>query len=191
LLGLLLVFANDAMIWGLENLARGPHRHVAGILVNVLNLAGPGLWLLAVALGLLLTTGRARPAWTQGRWLLAGAVVYFFHIPLMLFMLPTIFGRWGHTMYLVIGSVGAVCALRLLCGSLHLAAFFLLAEPVVRNVTWGHVHHATRSLTMTGFAVVGFALVGWWLRDAGASPRPPTATVPQLPRKTAIADGCL
>ena len=169
LLGLLLVLANDALIWELESLARGPQRHVAGILANVLNLAGPGLWLLAVALGLLLTTGCATPAWTRGRWPQAGVAIYLFHLPLMLFVPPAIFGRWGFAVYLFIGSVGAVWALRLLSGSLHFAAFFLLAEPVVRSVCWGHVHNATRSVTMTLFAVAGFALIGWWLRDAAAS----------------------
>jgi len=186
LLGLLLAFANDATIWGQQNLARGPHRHVAGILTEVLNLVGPGMWLVAVALGLLLTTGRARPAWTGGRWLPAGAVVYFFHIPLMLSTYPAIFGRWSHTVFLFIGSVGIVCALRLLSGSFHFASVFLLAQPVVRNVTWGYVHHATRTVTMTLFALAGWALIGWWFRDAAASHRPPTVTAPQLPGMPAM-----
>ena len=76
------------------------------------------------------------------------AVLYFSHIPLMAFPPPPIFGRWGFVVYLFIGSVGVVSAIWLLTKSFHIAAFFLLAEPAMRNVSWGQVHHATRSITM-------------------------------------------
>lgn len=72
-------------------------------------------------------------------------------------------------MYLFLATVGAVGALRVLSRRFHLAAFFLLAEPVMRNVTWMHVHQVARSVTMTIFSVAGCALIGWWFRDAAAS----------------------
>jgi hypothetical protein len=191
LVGLLLVFANDALTWGWMNLSRGPHRHVAGILAEVVNWIGPGLWLLAIALCLLLTTGSARPPWTQGHWPLAVGFFYLFHIPLMLFVPPAILGRWGFAVYLFLGSVGAVCAIWLLIGSFHVASFFLLAEPVVRSVFWGHLHHATRSMGMTLFSVASWALIGWWFRDRAARHGSQTTTVPPLSKTPAITDGCL
>lgn len=192
LVGLLLVIANDALIWGWMSLARGPHRHVAGILTEVVNWIGPGVWLLVIALCLLLTTGSARPAWTRGHWPSAVAVFYLFHIPLMLPFTPSaIFGRWGFVVYLFLGSVGAVGAIWLLMGSFHVAALLLLAEPVVRHISGEHLHHAARSLTLDLFAVIAWALIGWWVRDTIASHRSATATVPPLPKTPAITDGCL
>ena len=182
LVGALLVFLNDALTRGVMKLALGPHRHVAGILAIVLNWIGPGLWLLALALCLLLTIGSATPPWTRGRWPFAIVVFYLFHLPLIAFLPPAIFGRWGYAVYFFLGAVGVVCAIWLLLGSLHLAAVFLLAEPVVRSVLWGHLHHATRIVAMTLFALVGFPLIGWWLRDAAAShspiPTPPPQSAP-------------
>ena len=172
LVGVLLVFAGDAVSRGLMNLALGPHRHVAGILAYALNWTGPGIWLLAIALCLWLTMGSATPPWRRGRWPFAIVVLYLFHLPLMALLPPAIFGRWGYTVYLFLGAVGVVWAMALLLGSLHFAAFFLLAEPVVRSIVWGHLHSAARTVAMTLFAIVGFPLIGWWLRDAAASHRP-------------------
>ena len=169
LVGALLVFVNDTLTRGVMNLALGPNRYVAGILANVLNWIGPGIWLLALALCFLLTLGSVTPRWTRGRWRFAIVVFYLFHLPLMAFLPPAIFGRWGYAVYLFLGAVGAVSATWLLLGRFHLAAVFLLAEPVVRSVLWGHLHHASRIAAMTLFAVVGFPLIGWWLRDAAAS----------------------
>jgi len=169
LVGALLVFVNDTLTRGVMNLALGPNRDVAGILANVLNWIGPGIWLLALALCFLLTIGSVTPPWTRGRWRFAIVVFYLFHLPLVAFLPPAIFGRWGYAVYLFLGAVGAVCATWLLLGSFHLAAVFLLAEPVVRSVLWGHLHYAARIVAMTLFAVVGFPLIGWWLRDAAAS----------------------
>ena len=169
LVGALLVLANDTLSRGLMNLALGPHRHIAGILVYVLNWIGPGIWLLAIALCLFLTIGSATPPWTRGRWPFAIVLLYLFHLPLIAFPPLAIFGRWGYAMYLFVGAVGAVCATWVLLGDFHLAAVFLLAEPVVRSVLWGHLHHAARIVTMTFFALVGFPLIGWWLRDTAAS----------------------
>ena len=169
LVGVLLVFAQDTLSRGLMNLALGPHRRVAGILANVLNWIGPGIWLLAIALCLLLTIGSATPPWTRGRWPSAIVVFYLFHLPLLAFPPLAIFGRWGYTVYFFLGAVGVVCAIRQLLGSFHLAAVFLLAEPVARSVLWGRLHGSARILAMTFFAVVGFPLLGWWLRDTAAS----------------------
>lgn len=189
LVGLFLVLTNRALIRGLTSLAAGPHRHFAGILAEAFDLVGPGLWLLAVAFGLLLTTGSATPVWTRGHWSLATAVLYLFHIPLILPLTPTaVFGRWGFTVYLFLGSVGTVGALRLLNGRFHFAAFFLLAEPIVRNISWMHLHHAARSLVMALFSVIAWALIGWWFRDAASSCRP-NSPQGQVPRTPAIADG--
>jgi hypothetical protein len=169
LVGGLLVFANDILSRGVMNPALCPNRYVAGILANVLNWIGPGIWLLALALCFLLTMGTSTPPWTRGRWPSAIVVFYLFHLPLMALPPPAIFGRWGYAVYLFVGAVGAVWATWLLLGGLHLAAIFLLAEPVVRSVLWGHLHYAARTVAMTLFAVVGFPLIGWWLRDAAAS----------------------
>ena len=180
LIGLLFVLTSDVLLRGLMDLAHGPHRRVAGILAQVWNWSGPGLWVLVLALCLFLTTGSARPIWTRGNWPLAVAVLYLFHTPLMAFAPPLVFGRWGFTVYLILGSVGAVFAIWLLTKSFHVAAFFLLAEPVVRNVSWGYVHHAARSVMMALFSVIGWALIGWWFGDADTSHRSQSTTVPPL-----------
>jgi len=164
--GLLLLLTSDAVVRGLMKQARGPHKHVAGILAEVWNWTGPALWLLAIALCFWLISGSAAPTWTKGNWPLAGAVLYLFHLPLMLFLPLAIFGRWGFAFYLFLATVGAVLTLRLLLGSFHIAAFFLLAEPVVRSILWGHLHHAMRSVVLTLLSVIGFPLIGWWFRDA-------------------------
>jgi hypothetical protein len=162
LIGLLFVLANEALIRALMSLAARSHQNVASILAEVVNWIEPGLWLLVISLCLLLTNGTAR---TPGSWPQAIAVLYFSHIPLMAFPPPPIFGRWGFVVYLFIGSVGVVCAIWLLTKSFHIAAFFLLAEPAMRNVSWGQVHHGTRSITMVVFSLIGWALIGWWFQE--------------------------
>jgi len=169
LIGVVWLFANDALILTQQNLARGPHRHLATLLTQTWNLIGPGLWLLIVALCFLLTSENARPVWTRGRWSLAIAILYVFHIPLMLLVPPTILGRWGYAVFLFLGSIGVVCAMWLLMRRFHVAAFFILAEPLVRTISWIHLHHATRSVAMKLFAIVGFSLIGWWFRDTAVS----------------------
>lgn len=175
LVGVLLHFISDGVVWALMRQSRGPHRDFTGILAEAWNWTGPGLFLLAIALCFLLTSGQATPAWTKRTWPRAAAVFYLFHIPLIMLPLPpdALFGRWSFTVYLFLGSVGTVCAMRALLGSFHVAALFLLAEPVVRSVLWGHLH-GTRSMVMAVFAVLGFPLIGWWYRDARANhtPRP-------------------
>lgn len=166
--GFLLVLTSDAVVRGLMSQARGPHQHAVGISVEVWNWIGPGLWLLAIAVCFFLITGSAAPTWTKGNWPLAGLVFYLFNIPLILLPPAAIFGRWGFAVYLFLGSVGAVCTMRLLLGSFHLAAFFLLAEPVVRTILWGHLHHTTRPVVLTLLGLIGFPLIGWWFRDAAA-----------------------
>jgi len=89
LVEVLLVLVDNTLSRGLMNLAHGPHQHLSGILATVLNWLGPGMWLLAIALCLLLTIGSATPPWTRVRWSFATAVLYLFHLPLVAFLCPT------------------------------------------------------------------------------------------------------
>ena len=188
LVGLLLVVTNNALNRLLMNLYRW-RPYQAGILVYALPVIGPALWLLVIALGLLLTTGSARPEWTRGQWQWAAAVLYVFHIPLILPFAPlSIFGRWGYSVSLFLAAVGTVWALRRLTGIFHIAALFLLVEPVMRALSRGYLHHAVRLLVMTLFSMAYWALIGWWFRDAAASHSPRTTTLPGSPKMPAMSD---
>jgi len=180
LIGALWLFANNALISVQQNLAGGPHHHLAAILTQTWNLIGPGLWLLIIALCFLLTSGHMKPTWTIGRWPLAVATLYLFHVPLM-FAPLTILGRWSFALFLFLASAGTVCAMWLLMRHFHVAAFFILAEPLVRTISWLHMHHGTRSVVMKLFAMVEFLLIGWWFRDTVASQMAETTLEPTSP----------
>jgi hypothetical protein len=183
LVGVLSLFASNVLILSQQSLARGPHRHLAAILAYVWNLIGPRIWLLIIAFCFLLTTGNARPVWTRGHWPLAIVILYVFQIPLMLLVPPTILGRWGFAVFLFLGSVGVVCAMSLLMRRFHIAAFFILAEPLVRTICWAHLHDGTRSVAMKLLAIVGFSLIGWWFRDTGVIQTVETTAVPAQPEQ--------
>ena len=112
-----------------------------------------------------------------GHWRLR--FLFVFHIPLMLLVPPTILGRWGFAVFLFLGSVGAVSAMWLLMGSFHVAAFLILATPLVQTISWAHLRDGTRSVAMKLFAILGFALIGWWFRDTVVSHTLQTTAVPQ------------
>lgn len=179
LVGVFSLFASNALILSQQSLARGPHRHLGAVLAYVWNLIGPGIWLLIIAFCFLLTTGNSKPVWTRGYWSQAIAVLYVFHIPLILLMPPTILGRWGFAVFLFLGSVGEVCAMSLLMRRFHIAAVFILAEPLVRTICWVHLHDGIRSVAMKLLAIVEFSLIGWWFRDTAVSHTVDTTALPQ------------
>ncbi len=191
LVGAILAFTNNALIRGLTNMAQTVHGRHAMVLALAVSWLGPGIWLAVIAFCLLLTTGGVTPPWARGRWLYAAGAFYLFHIPLIALPVPTIFGRWGLTAYLFLGSVGIVCAIWLLMGRFHIAGLLLLAEPIVRTVSWRFFPHGTRSAAMTIFAIVEFPLIGWWVRDLAARHKPQPAVVVSGSEVTDALDGGL
>ncbi len=191
LVGAILVFTNDALLRGLTNMARSVHGHSAVTLALLISWLGPGLWLVVIAFCLLLTTGGVTPPWMPGRWLYAIGAFYLFHIPMIALPPLRIFGRWGVAVYLFLGAVGIVCAIWLLMGNFHVAGLLLLAEPIVRTLSWRYFPRGTRSAAMMIFAIVGFPLIGWWVRDTAARHKPQTAPVLSSPEPTITLDGGL
>ncbi len=189
LVGAILVFTNNALIRGLMNVTRGVHGHRAMVLAEAIGWLGPAIWLVVIAFCLLLTTGVVTPPWNRGRWLYAIGAFYLFHIPLILLPPLAIFGRWDFTVYLFLSSVGVVCAIWLLMGSFHVAGVLLLLEPLVRDVSWKYFPRGTRSAAMLLFAIVGFPLIGWWMRDVAARHKRPPATATSSPGVTVALDG--
>ncbi len=196
LVGAILIFADDALIRRLMNMNRSVHNHLAMVLAGAIGWLGPAIWLVAIAFCLLLTTGAVSPPWNRGRWLLAIGALYLFHLPLILFHIPlilfpplAIFGRWGFTAYLFIGSVGVVCAIWLLMGRVHIAGALLLLVPIMRDVSWKYIPRGTRSAEMTLFAIVCFPLIGWWVGDAATRHKRQPAAATTSQEVTLALDG--
>jgi len=163
--GLLLFFFNQALI--LMVMHAGPSAGPLPLpaLIEITNVAAPGLFLLAVALGLFLTAGSVSPPWVR-HWPLAIAAFYVLHIPMNLLPRPAILGRWGFLAYVVLGSLGIVCAVRLLTGRLHIAAALVLADSLISPLTRSQFPITLRASVTAAFSMITFALLGWWFRDA-------------------------
>jgi hypothetical protein len=189
LVGAILAFTNDALIRGLMTMAQSVHGRRAMVLAEVVSWLGPGIWLAVIAFCLVLTTGSVTPPWARGRWLIAAGAFYLFHIPLIAFPPLAIFGRWGISVYLFLGTVGIVCAIWLLMGRFHVAGLLILAEPIVSIASRGYLPRGMRSAAMTIFAIVGFPLIGWWVRDTAARHKQPPAAAISSSEVTIALDG--
>jgi hypothetical protein len=164
--GLVLFFLNHALILIVMRAAANAGHSPPATLIELTNIAAPGLFLLAVALGLFLTAGSLNPPWVQDHWPLAIAIFYVLHIPMNLLPRPAILGRWGFMVYALLGSLGVVCAVRLLAGRFHLAAILLLADSLISPLTRSRLSVALRAPTTALFSMITFALIGWWFHEA-------------------------
>lgn len=165
--GLFLFILNYWLIAGV--MSRATTQPLPVFVVVLLNLIGPGLWLLALALGIFLSAGSIRPPWLQNRWLLAIAAFFILHVPINFLPRPTLFGRWGFIVYAFLGALGIVAALGLLTGRFHIAALLILVEAIASPLTRARFPAPARVPVTALFSVISFALIGWWFRDAAAT----------------------